>query len=263
MQNSERTGVIYIATINQDKSYIGMTVDFPNRKRRHLVESRKGTDSHFHRAIRKHGAESVEWRILEDDIPESRLPDREELWIAFYDTFYNGYNMTLGGETGMVAGSEAAKKMSATHKAKAARGENPMQNPDIANKVSETLKAQAKIGEHFAQQPETRAKMSATMKAKAARGEHQSQQHEVRAKLSATHKARSLRGENPMQNPEIATRVSETLKAQAMRGEHPSQQLENRKKMSASQLMNYANKRMKNWHESGQEFFLDMDLEEE
>ena len=236
----ERKGVIYIATVNQDKSYIGLTVDFPERKKQHLWHSEIGnSDTHFHNAIRKHGAESVEWRILEDDIPESRLPDREELWIGFYDTYYNGYNMTEGGQVSL------------------------MQNPEIAAKVSATHKAKSARGEHQSQRPETRAKISATKKAQAARGELPMQNPEIASKvavkISATMKAKAARGELPSQQPEIAARVSATQKAKAAHGELPSQKPETQLKMRQGK----SRSRLRNQRESGQEFFLDMDLDED
>ena len=179
----ERTGVIYIATINQDKSYVGMTLDFPKRKKGHLKCNRT---SPFHEAIRKYGADSIEWRILEDNIPQSRLSDREVLWIAFYDTYYNGYNATEGGSA------------------------NPMDNPESRKKISDALKARVARGEHNTQDPESRARMSETAKAKAARGEHQSQNPKVRSKMSKTHKERHRRGEHQMQDPKVVSKMIAT-----------------------------------------------------
>ena len=38
--------------------------------------------------------------MIEDDIDEALINDREQFWINYYNTFYlngNGYNMTIGG----------------------------------------------------------------------------------------------------------------------------------------------------------------------
>ena len=237
-----RTGVIYIATVNNDKSYIGYTLDFSQRKRNHLNEN---SNSHFSQAIRKHGAENVEWRILEADIPETRLPDREVLWIAFYDTYHNGYNLTEGGGANPMQSAEARKKASETWKEKSARGENPTQNPEIAARagkaISETMKAKGERGELPQQQPEGRAKMSRVMKARGERGELPQQQPEARAEASRKALERSARGENPMQNPEIAAKAVANQKA--------------------TKLARFARERLQNWKESGQEFLTDMDLD--
>ena len=54
---------------------------------------------HFHNAIRKYGAEDFTYEIIEDDIESIQtLNEREKYWIAYYDSYYNGYNSTLGGE---------------------------------------------------------------------------------------------------------------------------------------------------------------------
>ncbi len=57
-----------------------------------------GNETHFHRAIRKHGFEDFESKVLEKfDEKEKSWEEREIYWIDYYDTFYNGYNMTTGG----------------------------------------------------------------------------------------------------------------------------------------------------------------------
>ena len=130
-----RNGVIYLATVNADvdKCYIGYTGDYEKRKREHLSAY---TDSHFHRAIRKYGADTVTWQILEEDIPEHRLSDREELWIAFYNTYHNGLNMTEGGQCSQMTRPEVAAKSAATRRAQAARGEHPTQLPEVQVNIS-------------------------------------------------------------------------------------------------------------------------------
>lgn len=81
-------------------SYIGQTVDFKNRKSRHIKDAfrqREKDTSVFHKSILIHGAESFDWKILEE-CSKDKLDDRERYWIQYYDTYNNGYNMTLGGE---------------------------------------------------------------------------------------------------------------------------------------------------------------------
>ena len=163
MTKKERTGVVYMATVN-NKSYIGQTIDFKERKRVHSLACR---DTHFHRAIRKYGADSVRWEILEDNIPEIELNNREIHWIEVYDTYHNGYNMTLGGES------------------------NPMKNPDVAAKISAgRLEKSANGGLHS---QISRERMSATHKSKVARGEHHTQHPEHGEKISLGHTKRRLR----------------------------------------------------------------------
>ena len=226
------TGCIYIATINDDKSYIGYTVDYVRRMKQHR---RAASEAKFHRAIRKHGWHAVKWRVLEGDIPIERLPDREVLWIAFYDTYHNGYNMTEGGDGSPMSSPEVRAKISASHRAKSAVGEHWMQRPEVRAKISYTRRAQAARGEHSSQRPEVRAKMSATRRAMGARGEHSSQRPEVRAKISAYSRARVERGNHLFQCPKWRARKSELIRAKASRGEHSSQRPEVKAKVSATQ----------------------------
>jgi len=89
-------GIIYKWTnkIN-NKSYIGQTCNEESRKFDHLYPRVK---SHFHSAILKYGADNFNYTVLEYNIPEYDLSDREIYWINFYDSYNNGYNMTMGGE---------------------------------------------------------------------------------------------------------------------------------------------------------------------
>lgn len=49
------------------------------------------------RGIRLYGEEEYELVILEDCLPKEQLNEREIYWIAFYDTYYHGYNQSTGG----------------------------------------------------------------------------------------------------------------------------------------------------------------------
>ena len=88
-------GVIYKATnqINK-KSYIGQTVNFPMRKKDHLKAK---DDYSFHVALRKYGQENFIWEILEE-CENDQLGEREQYWISYYNTYYDGYNETQGGD---------------------------------------------------------------------------------------------------------------------------------------------------------------------
>ena len=82
------------------KSYIGLTQKtLEERLNGHINNSRKGSETNFHSAIRKYGIEDFISEVLESgikDIDELKL--REQYWIEYYDTYKNGYNMTLGGD---------------------------------------------------------------------------------------------------------------------------------------------------------------------
>ena len=100
MKIERDTGCIYRAlnTVN-GKSYIGKTVQpFEDRMTQHQT----GQGSKLLRsAIKKYGADSILWTVLERGLPEGMLDERERYWIAQLDCMApKGYNLTEGGEGG-------------------------------------------------------------------------------------------------------------------------------------------------------------------
>lgn len=105
--------IIYIHTNTvSGASYIGKTsATMEDRLKGHLRDMRNGSDYAFHRGIRKYGIEVFESKILEDNIPNEIVNERESYWIAYFDTFTGyGYNMTDGGE-GWLKSEETKEKM--------------------------------------------------------------------------------------------------------------------------------------------------------
>jgi hypothetical protein len=92
-------GTIYKATntIN-NKSYVGQTVEKVNSRRlQHLRES-KNSDYKFYRALRKYEDNLWDWSIVHI-IQEGENIDKLEIeYIKKYDSYYHGYNSTLGGQ---------------------------------------------------------------------------------------------------------------------------------------------------------------------
>lgn len=90
--------LIYKATnTTNNKAYIGKTVQtLQKRIKGHC--SYKGK-SEFSRSLRKNPSNFV-WEILEDNILEDCLDQREIFWISKFDTYLNGYNLTPGGTGG-------------------------------------------------------------------------------------------------------------------------------------------------------------------
>ena len=94
-----KLGVIYKATnLINGKAYIGQTINFQERKAAHLNPNCPHKYA-FQRAIQKYGKNAFKWEILEDNIPQELLNEREIYWIAYYDTYGpQGYNLTIGGD---------------------------------------------------------------------------------------------------------------------------------------------------------------------
>ena len=89
-------GIIYKITNKVNgKSYIGQTrytIEFRWKQHQH-----KKDNTYFHNAIKKYGIENFSIEILEECNIED-LNSREIYYIAKYDTFNNGYNLTIGGD---------------------------------------------------------------------------------------------------------------------------------------------------------------------
>lgn len=89
-------GIIYKITNKVNgKSYIGQTrytIEFRWKQHQH-----KKDNTYFHNAIHKYGVGNFSIEILEEcDI--DMMNAREIFYIAKFDTFRNGYNLTIGGD---------------------------------------------------------------------------------------------------------------------------------------------------------------------
>lgn len=95
---------IYLITNKQNnKKYIGQTkIGIYNRWQEHLADSaRSGPNRLLYNAIKKYGVDNFTIELLETNIPENLIDQREQEFIKQYNTYYltgYGYNMTLGGQ---------------------------------------------------------------------------------------------------------------------------------------------------------------------
>ena len=112
LTDREPRGGVFIALIyritnlKNNKQYIGQTIQtLKTRKRKHVSNSRIDKQLNYSaiaRAIRKYGADSFHFDILEEDIDEKDLDLREVYFIQKYNTLVpNGYNITTGGKRGI------------------------------------------------------------------------------------------------------------------------------------------------------------------
>lgn len=98
-------GIIYKVTnkINK-KIYIGQTIQsLKDRWYRHCAKkslSEAEMNMHIKRAILKHGKENFIIETLEE-CDSKLLNEREKFYIDYFDSYYNGYNSTKGGQRGM------------------------------------------------------------------------------------------------------------------------------------------------------------------
>lgn len=92
-------GVYKITNTQNNKSYIGISVDIERRWDDHKNpynwsrESRKA----LYQAFQKYGLENFSFEVLEECLI-TELSEKEKYYVELYDTFKNGYNATAGGE---------------------------------------------------------------------------------------------------------------------------------------------------------------------
>lgn len=87
-------GIYKITNKVNGKSYIGLSSNIEERFKKH--RQMQG-EKILYSAFKKYGIESFDFSVLEYCSLE-QLAEREKYWIAYYDTYNNGYNATLGGD---------------------------------------------------------------------------------------------------------------------------------------------------------------------
>lgn len=97
---------IYKATSKTTgKVYIGQSCQpLDKRMNQHLSRAMTNYDpnNHFHNAIRKYGFSDFSFEVIEDNITDNAiLNEREKYWIEQYNSYYDGYNSTFGGDCGL------------------------------------------------------------------------------------------------------------------------------------------------------------------
>lgn len=238
----EEMGSVYLAKcLITDKGYYGRTMeDNPeDRIDSHIKDMMAGSTTDFHVALRDHGIENfvVCW-LHYKSLPKSKLESYEKFYILANNAIEDGYNMNPGGggvtnhkdetkqkisdtlkeryDSGVHGwGEESRKKLSNTWKEKAARGEHPLQQPEIVKRSSEKKskywKEQSKLGNNPMFDPKVREQRMGDKNPMA--------NHEVRKKASESMK-------NRWKDPAYRQRVADgraKAKAKREREKHNSQ----------------------------------------
>ena len=89
-----------ITNVVNNKCYIGKTVlSIEERFLQHKRDSRKRRFEKrpLYNAFNKYGVDNFIIEEIEECSHES-VSEREQYWICFYNSYYNGYNAALGGE---------------------------------------------------------------------------------------------------------------------------------------------------------------------
>ena len=138
------TGIIYKWTNKiTGEAYIGQTMYESERIIQHMKANK---NTKFHNAIREYGIENFSYEVLERDIEESNLNNRERYWVKYYDTQKTGYNTTHGGDCGTrhrIITDETRKKLSDSRKALKGKIHH---SEETKKKISESNKGKHKEG---------------------------------------------------------------------------------------------------------------------
>ena len=98
----KKCGIYVIKNKINNLVYIGQSVDIECRWYAHLRSAKclhhQDEDTRIHKAMRELGIHNFYYEVLEE-CPYEKLNEKEIFWIDFFDSYNNGYNMTLGGES--------------------------------------------------------------------------------------------------------------------------------------------------------------------
>ena len=127
------SGIYRIYNTVNGKSYVGQSQNIECRWKEHkrTLRTNKAKNLHLQRSWNQYGEDSFVFEVLEFcDI--AMLNEREQFWIAYFDSFHSGYNMNAGGggnrgyqwsEESRRRASEAAKIVHSTPENKKAMSE--------------------------------------------------------------------------------------------------------------------------------------------
>ena len=105
-------GIYKITNKINDKAYIGQAIDIESRwskeKSRAFQPNSHEYNKTLSKAFRKYGIENFTFEVIEE-CNIDLLNQKEIYYISYYDTYFNGYNETTGGNNGT---SNACSKIS-------------------------------------------------------------------------------------------------------------------------------------------------------
>ena len=118
------SGIYQILNVENDKCYIGQTVNLTNRKKGHFKSllDNSHCNEHLQNSFNRYGKNNFEFNVLENVENENKLTERELYWIDYYESYKseNGYNLKKPDKfcKNFKNSEETKKKMSKSHKGK-------------------------------------------------------------------------------------------------------------------------------------------------
>ena len=133
------SGIYKIENLINHKLYIGQSDDLYRRRDAHFNELKgnRHYNQHLQRSYNKYGKDNFKFNIVEK-CNVDLLDEREIYWIQYFDSFNNGYNQNLGGNSnrGWVATDETKRKMRENH-ADVSGENNPMYGVSLYDVLGE------------------------------------------------------------------------------------------------------------------------------
>lgn len=106
-------GIYKITNKINNHSYIGQSINIENRwskeKSRAFNFNSDEYDKTLSRAFRKYGLNNFTWEILEE-CSKKELDQKEKYYISIFNTYFDGYNETTGGQDGCNSQSKISKQ---------------------------------------------------------------------------------------------------------------------------------------------------------
>ena len=109
MKKKRICGIYCIENMINHKKYIGQSTDISKRwvYHKNSLNGNYHINTYLQNAWNKYGANNFKFYILEEcEEDKNILNEKEQYWIDNFDSFNNGYNLTLGGDNT----SESLKK---------------------------------------------------------------------------------------------------------------------------------------------------------
>lgn len=94
-------GIYKITNKISGHAYVGQSNNIERRFWQHVKYAESLNEEYnnaLYAAMRTYGTDKFIFEVLEEVTNEEELNAREIYWIAYYDTYKNGYNETLGGD---------------------------------------------------------------------------------------------------------------------------------------------------------------------
>lgn len=115
MNNQTRFGTIYeIKNVENNKRYIGSTIDLKSRRAAHFnfLRHNKHRSILLQNAFNKYGEKSFVFSVIEDNVIQDCLIEREQYWIDKLHPEYNVAKVAGSPMLGRTCSPETRKKMS-------------------------------------------------------------------------------------------------------------------------------------------------------